>query len=312
MGRLYRILAIDGGGIRGIIPATVLMEIERQTGKPIADLFDLVAGTSTGGILAAGLAKPGPDGRPVYTAADLRELYLRETAAIFPQSLWGRTLRPIAEKYPSRGIEGVLREFFGESRLKHALCDLLLTSYEIRLRQPWFFRSARARQDPSYDFPLWEVTRATSAAPTYFPPAQLGRGLWTLIDGGTYANNPALCAYSEAREAEPDADILLVSLGTGRHAQSIRYRPGLLGWAKPILDVVFDGVSRTTEYQMPQLLPPVKGSQRYYRFQSDLADGEDEMDNVSPGNLQRLVDRAEDLVQGKMTQIRDLCTQLTR
>ena len=98
MARLYKILAIDGGGIRGIIPATVLMEIERQTGKQIADLFDLIAGTSTGGILAVGLAKPGHDGRPEYAAADLRELYIQEATTIFPQSFWTKATRPLAEK----------------------------------------------------------------------------------------------------------------------------------------------------------------------------------------------------------------------
>jgi len=209
MARLFKILAIDGGGIRGIIPATVLMEIEKQTGKRVAELFDLIAGTSTGGILAVGLARPGPDGRARYTAGDMRELYLRKGAAIFPQpgfpkSLWNSAKRPFTEKYAAKGIESVLQKYFGDSRLKDSLSNLLVTSYEIHLRQPWFFRSDRARQDPEYDFPLWEVARATSAAPTYFPPAQIPRSganqpNWMLIDGGAYANNPALCAYAETR-----------------------------------------------------------------------------------------------------------------
>ena len=206
----------------------------------------------------------------------------------------------------------MLKRFFGERRLKDSLCGLLVTGYEIRLRQPWFFRSDRARLDANYDFPLWEVARATSAAPTYFPPARLGNGKWTLIDGGTYANNPALCVYAEVRERNPEAETLLVSLGTGRHAQAIRYRPGLLGWAKPILDVVFDGVSRTTEYQLEQLLPPVRGVQRYYRFQTDLADSEDEMDNIFPANLRRLRERAEFLVREKMAELGAICERLTQ
>jgi len=310
MARLYRILAIDGGGIRGIIPATVLMEIERQTGKGVAEMFDLVAGTSTGGILAVGLTMTTQQGRPAYSAADLRELYLREASTIFPQSFWTKFKRPLAEKYSSRGIEEVLKKYFDGRQLKDSLCSVLATSYEIRLRQPWFFRSERARQDASYDFPLWEVARATSAAPTYFPPARLEGGLWNLIDGGTYANNPALCAYAEARQTHPKDEVLLVSLGTGRHAQPIRYRPGLLGWAKPVLDVAFDGVSRTTEYQMEQLLPPVRGVPRYYRFQTALAAGEDDMDNIDPGNLMRLVERAEILVQEKMGQLSEVCSRI--
>ena len=322
MARRFKILAIDGGGIRGVIPATVLTEIEKQTGKRIVELFDLMAGTSTGGILAAGLAKPRGDGRAQYTAADMRELYLQEGAAIFPnpsfpQSLWRNARRPFAEKYASQGIENVLRKYFGDSRLKDSLCNLLVTSYEIQLRQPWFFRSDRAQQDAEYDFPLWEVARATSAAPTYFAPARIPRGggtqpgSWMLIDGGAYANNPALCAYAEMRQIDPEAEVLLVSLGTGRHAQAIHYHPGLLGWAKPILDVVFDGVSRTTEYQLEQLLLPVRGARRYYRFQVNLTDAEDELDNVDPGNLTRLTGHAEGLIQEEMARLREVCAQLT-
>ncbi len=235
MARLIKILAIDGGGLRGIIPATVLMEIEKRTGKRIAELFDVIAGTSTGGILAVGLAKPGADGHPRYTASDLRELYFDEGKVIFPQtafpvSLWSEAKRPFAEKYASGGIEGVLKKYFGDSRLREACCNLLLTSYEIQLRQPWFFRSDRARENADYDFALWEAARATSAAPTYFAPARIARrgkggqesseqpAFWMLIDGGTYANNPALCAYAEARQLDPGCDVFLVSLGTRTQA----------------------------------------------------------------------------------------------
>ena len=309
---MLKILAIDGGGIRGIIPATVLMEMERQTGQPVSHLFDLIAGTSTGGILAAGLVKPGPGGQPQYTASALRDLYLQEAKTIFPQSFWRNIARPVVEKYSPQGLEGVLRKYFGPSRLQDSLCNLLVTSYEIALREPWFFRSDRARKDPEYDFPLWEVARATSAAPTYFPPAEIANGKWKLIDGGTYANNPALCAYAEIRQLQPEAEVLMVSLGTGRHAQPIDYHGGLLGWATSILDVVFDGVSRTTEYELGQILPPVRSRQQYYRFQTDLKDGEDAMDNSDPDNLQRLVVRADRLVQEEMAQLRDVCAQLTQ
>jgi predicted acylesterase/phospholipase RssA len=283
---------------------------------PVARMFDLIAGTSTGGILAVGMAQPGPDGLPRYTAADMRDLYLREGAAIFPKpAVWSPATRPFAEKYSAAGIENILRRYFGDARLKDSLCNLLVTSYEIGLRQPWFFRSDRARKDAAYDFALWEVARATSAAPTYFPPARLARpgsaDPWMLIDGGTFANNPALCAFAEIRQLDPDADVLLVSLGTGRHAEPIHYRPGLLGWAKPILDIVFDGVSRTAEYQLEQLLPALPGQRKYYRFQIDLTAGEDALDNTDPGNLQHLCRRAEGYVSQQRAVLQQLCAQLT-
>ena len=312
MARLVKILAIDGGGMRGVIPATVLMEIERRTGKKTAELFDLIAGTSTGGILAVGSAKR-------YSAGDLRELYFDQGRLIFPQSGFPRSVldaskRPFAEKYPAAGVESVLQKYFGDSRLKDAGCDVLVPSYEIRLRQPWFFRSQRAREDAAYDFALWEVARATSAAPTYFPPARLARpgrrDSWMLIDGGTFANNPAMCAYADVRRADPEAQILVVSLGTGRHAEPIRYHPGLLGWASPILNIVFDGVGRATEYQLQELLPVVHGRRQYYRFQTELTVAGDAIDHTGPASLLALRQEGEQLVKNQEAQLTDLCATL--
>jgi len=319
MARLTKILAIDGGGMRGVIPATVLMEIERQTGKAIAELFDVIAGTSTGGILAAGLAIPG-SGQPRYTAGDLRELYFQEGSTIFPQapfpqSVWNASKRPFAEKYPAAGVESVLRKYFGESRLKDVCTSLLIPSYEIQLRQPWFFRSSRARADANYDFALWEVSRATSAAPTYFPPAKLARpghpsNPWMLIDGGTFANNPAMCAYAEAQRTDAESEILLVSLGTGRHAEPIHYHPGLLGWASPMLNIVFDGVSRAAEYQLQELLPMVHGRKQYYRFQTNLTVAGDALDHTDPGSLRCLQEQADGLVRDHSADLQELCAAL--
>jgi uncharacterized protein len=224
---VFKVLSIDGGGIRGIIPAMVLAEIEERTGKSIAETFDLIAGTSTGGILALGLAMPGDGGRPKYTASELIELYEDEGTSIFS----GRagTIRNLfEERYPSAGVEGVLDRYFGDARLKDALSTVFVTSYEIELRAPFFFRSERAKVDADYDFPMREVARATSAAPTYFEPAKVeARGpveYYALVDGGVFANNPAMCAYVEASSilkergsaSTDEPTILVVSLGTGQ------------------------------------------------------------------------------------------------
>src|SRR5262245_29471105 len=107
----FRILALDGGGIRGIIPAVVLAEVERRTRRPIADLFDLIAGTSTGGILALGLVRPGAGGNPYHTAQAMVELYEKDGPKIFSRGPWHRLSsigNLLEEKYPSQGIDGVL------------------------------------------------------------------------------------------------------------------------------------------------------------------------------------------------------------
>src|ERR671916_836359 len=134
---MQKVLSIDGGGIRGIIPAIVLAEIERRTGKRIAEMFDLVAGTSTGGILALGLTKPGQDGKPEYSAKKLIELYETEGDKIFSMSVWHRVHSGwglAEEKYPSESIEEVAKLYFGDVALWQAHKEVRVTAYEIEKR----------------------------------------------------------------------------------------------------------------------------------------------------------------------------------
>lgn len=307
MAEMRKILSIDGGGIRGMIPAMVLERLEEMTGRPVSRMFDLIGGTSTGGILALGLVTPDGEGAPRYRAGELAELYRREGENIFSRSFWYwlRSLANLADaKYPEDGIERVLERYFGSARLSEALTPVVVTSYEIERRSPWFFKSRKAR-DPrlreEYDFPMKKVARATSAAPTYFDPLRIdfegGSDYYALVDGGVYANNPAMCAYAEARVMFPDDEILMVSIGTGKLTRRIPLakarRWGLVGWAVPVLDVVFDGVGDTIDFQLRQLL----SDDRYFRLQAPLAEGNDEMDDSSPENLRALQLEAEELIR---------------
>jgi uncharacterized protein len=321
---MIKILSIDGGGIRGIIPAIVLEEIEKRTGTPTAHLFHLVAGTSTGGILAIGLTIPRTPQAPLYTASQLIGLYAEQGPRIFSRSFWHRlaacgNLR--RGKYPSAGVEQVLLEYFADSRLRDAATDLFITSYEIERSFPFFFRSAIARERIDYDFPAREVARATSAAPTYFSPMKLPAGTladhYTLVDGGVFANNPAACALVEARTTYPEHnDFLVVSLGTGELNRSFPYQQsknwGVVRWAMPVLDVVFDGVSRTVDYQLRQLLPGENQSKRYYRFQSTLDGHNHALDNTSPENITALKALAYQLVERESANLDKLCAELTK
>jgi uncharacterized protein len=319
----FRILSIDGGGIRGIIPALVLAEIERRTARPTAHLFDLIAGTSTGGILAIGLAVPKTRSAALYSAEQLADMYQNQGARIFSRS-FGHRLAACGnlrrEKYTSAGIEAVLFDYFADSRLRDAATDVLISSYEIERSFPFFFRSAIARERLDYDYPAREVARATSAAPTYFAPMKLPSGTfvdhYTLIDGGVFANNPAACALVEARTTHPDAgEFLVVSLGTGELNRSLPYEQakdwGAVRWAMPVLDVVFDGVSRTVDYQLRQLLPDGDGHcKRYYRFQTTLDGHNHSLDNASPENITALKALAYNLVERESANLEKLCEQL--
>ena len=321
---MQRVLSIDGGGIRGIIPAMVLAEIEGRTGRRIAEMFDLIAGTSTGGILALGLTKPGRDGEPEYSANELVELYETEGRNIFSIPVWHRIYSAgglAEEKYPATGIEKVAREYFGDVRLGEAHKEVLITAYEIEKRGPWFFKRRHAL-DPAKGFnPLMrEVARATSAAPTYFEPIQLPvgpEGNLAFIDGGVHSNNPAMCAYVEARKIHPsENDFLVVSLGTGELTRVMPYEEvrgwGLAKWAQPILNVVFDGVADTVDYQLRELLSTEEGdARRYYRLQTVLDIGKDDMDDASRTNIVALKAKATEIINNNTAALETLCAQLT-
>jgi patatin-like phospholipase/acyl hydrolase len=328
---VFKVLSIDGGGIRGIIPAMVLAEIEAQTGRQIAEMFDLIAGTSTGGILALGLTLPTDGGKPRYAAEDLIGLYEKEGPRIFSRSVAHRidSVGGISEeKYPSEGVERVLEEYFSEARLKDALTRVFVTSYEIQLRAPFFFRSERAKNEANYDFPMRQVARATSAAPTYFEPAKVEAegpvDYYALVDGGVFANNPTMCAYVEARKIleargvdfPTETDLLVVSLGTGQLTDRIRYDEaagwGLLEWARPVIDVVFDGVSDTVDFQLKELLPRRDGLRRYYRFQMELVEVSDAMDDASEDNVRDLKLLARTMIDGEDERLSELYEQLER
>ncbi|MBN1605842.1 MAG: patatin-like phospholipase family protein [Polyangiaceae bacterium] len=322
MGKTIRVLSIDGGGIRGIIPATVLAQLEQLAAKPISALFDLIAGTSTGGILALGLSAPGDGGMPKFTARELVDLYLEEGSTIFHRSLWkivGSGYGVADEKYGSEGVEAVLKRRFGERRLSETLTPVLVPAYEIERRAPFIFKSSYARRPPgpkTYDFPLWQVARATSAAPTYFEPCEIlvsPTERYALVDGGVYANNPAMCAWAEVQggaDAREEVDVLLVSLGTGELCRPILYSEakdwGLLGWARPVLDVMFDGSSDVVDYQMRQLL-----RDKYFRLQTRLEEGFDDMDDASKTNLRVLQMLASKLVEESMGTLRHLADLLS-
>ena len=361
---LFTILSIDGGGIRGIIPAMILAEIERRTGHRIAQMFDLIAGTSTGGVLALGLTIPQSTDveRPKFRASQLVSFYEKDGKEVF-HSFWQNIASLhglLEEKYPSERFEKVLKRYMGEdTRLSDALTEVLITSYEIESCRPFFFtrRKARARKTSRFNPRMWEVARCTSAAPTYFSPFQIKRARrsnlppLTLIDAGIFVNNPTLCAYAEAVSMQnlpgdtPSSDILpgsskqserpvevrapngnpcepleyvVLSLGTGELNVRIRYedarRWGSLHWARPLIDIAYDGSSDTVDGHMRQLTHVVKHPYLYYRFQPSLSEANNALDDSSDWNIQDLKRRAASIFDDpeKLEKIENLCQLLQR
>jgi len=301
---MKRVLSIDGGGIRGLIPAVVCQKFEELSGQSIHELFDLIGGSSTGGILALGLSRP-IDGMP---AQDLVKFYMQHGGAIFsaPRDWLTQWFRP---KFESSNLQNIAARTFGESKLSEAIVEVLVIAYDIQLRRPIYLRRQSARGDSSKDYMMRDIVVGTSAAPTIFPPARLGKHF--VIDGGIVANNPACAAYAHAKNLWPDEDIILVSLGTGNLALPLSPQKaqgwGRIGWIRPLIDSLFDGTSHTAHdfFRLTQ-------TRNYSRFQGGLNELTESLDSVTDDSLKGLEKIGTDIADLHEGEILTLIERLKR
>uniref|UniRef100_A0A6I9SF62 Patatin n=2 Tax=Elaeis guineensis var. tenera TaxID=51953 RepID=A0A6I9SF62_ELAGV len=214
-GRLVTILSIDGGGVRGIVPGIILaflesklLELDGEDAR-IADYFDAVAGTSTGGLVTAMLTAPDKNNRPLFAAKDINEFYLENCPKIFPQktgifsSMFNLFTAVRGPKYNGKYPHKKIQELLGETRVHQALTNIVIPTFDIKLLQPTIFSTFEARHAPLKDLLLSDVCISTSAAPTYLPAhyfetkdAHGSKRSFNLVDGGVAANNPTLAAMS--------------------------------------------------------------------------------------------------------------------
>lgn len=311
---MKKILSIDGGGIRGIIPGQVMVSLERKlqnrTGNPdarLADFFDFFAGTSTGGILSCICLCPSEEDptKARFSAQDAVNLYMNHGEEIFDVDFWKR-LRSgrgyLDEKYEEFALEKYLKNYFGDLKLSELLKPCLIPAYDIDRRETHFFaQHDRAIKGEGCDFLVRDVCRATSAAPTYFETALVKScsGVsYPLIDGGVFANNPALCAYSEVRNAKDNptaGEMFLVSIGTGSKHTSYDYKKaqdwGAVGWIQPLIDIMMAGASETTDYHLSRMFSARNKRDSYIRIQpSRMGSASLDMDNASKENLAALAE----------------------
>lgn len=304
------ILSIDGGGIRGIIPAEMLKylenaifaEVKRHLPKEaphiplesFGDLFSLTAGTSTGGIITLGMrgrsegVKPGMQG--------LVKLYETQGQAIFTPQARGfvkKVISPlVSNKYEAAPLEEILEGYFGNLTLKDLHNPTLITTYDLPNEILYVFNSMNAKINPSDNYEVKGVARATSAAPTYFPAVKIKNEAGeekTLVDGGVTANNPTLLAYLEAQKLYPHDRLYIVSLGCGvvpLFTSQNREKGGLLQWGQDIFSVVSNSSSRMIENLMSNSVHLRKDD--YVRIQFDLAEEVKDMDSADKQNILHL------------------------
>ena len=327
-----RILSIDGGGIRGIIPATIINYIEKQlqlrTNNPsarIADFFDLIAGTSTGGILCCIYLAPniGEEENASFSsrfsAEEALDFYVKEGYTIFNASkksnwtrLWGLSN---ATEFRADNIEKLFKDKFADLLIENLIKPCIITTYDMKSRCSYFFNS-REPAELQRRFFVRDVARSTSAAPTYFSPAKIKNVLtkeeMVNIDGGVFANNPSMCAYAEARNTDfpelevykPSAkDMLILSLGTGGGSFTLpdvtkSAKWGVLNWAKSIPEIMMDGSIDTVAFQMKEIFETLKsGADKNSYLRVDVPNDSKiyspDMSDASSVNIQKLKSAGE-------------------
>jgi len=316
----FRILCLDGGGIRGVMPARILQKIEQQLGSPLKKHFDLIAGTSTGSILAAGIGLG-------KSPEELLNLYLEKGLQIFPyQSLLSPKRLPLifqyglsAPKFSDEGLMAVLQEQYGEKKFPditpnpNQLTDslkILIPSYDTISRDPIIFKSWL--HDRWYaKVPLWELCLCSASAPTYFPAHRIEQDgqVYSLIDGGVCANNPVSCAVAEAikllRQYSNNSveniieQIKVISIGTGDPASAIPWEEvrgwGLIQWGLRIADVFMDAPPDIHRYVAEQIIGGTENDTqpRYIRLQLPLKESLLKMDDARQTNLQALLEETD-------------------
>ncbi len=262
----YRVLAIDGGGIRGIVTTILLQRIVSTPGlENFFDATDLMAGTSSGGLIALGIAHQ-------VNLAELRDLFVSSGPKIFDDS-WLDDLVDLGKlrgaDYSITPLRRDLMRLFGSATLGQLKKRVLIPSFDLdnedphrRTWKPKLFHNFTGR-DNDRSAPVYKVGLYTSAAPTYFPSVD------GYIDGGVYAGNPSMCALAQTQDRRyrptPSLDkITLFSMGTGTSLQFIKGRShdwGYVQWVKPLLNLMLDGPAGIADYQCQQIL-----DDRYHRL----------------------------------------------
>lgn len=309
-----RILSVDGGGVRGIIPAMILSTIEQQTGQPASHLFDLIAGTSTGAVISLALTKPDPmdSEKPQFSARDLVGFYFKESRRLFPRKTGSIPVHPHPSrtKYSPAPAKNVFHSYFGATLLDQAMTPVEIPTYDIRQKKPFFFKSWLS---PAGLYPMREVARAAVAAPGYFPPVILPAiphkkmfPRHVLVDGGVFANNPMKYALNDGSTlGDPEKGVFLLSLGTGTTKPHPKAGWHSLADTSPLGLLLFRNPDPRT--------PPYGGIlQEMIRLQPQIPEENAPMDNSSPQNLKALSRITREYMEEQHTNLRRIIAILKK
>ncbi|KAK1587539.1 hypothetical protein Q3G72_013989 [Acer saccharum] len=355
-GELITILSVDGGGIRGIIPGVILAHLESQLREldkdengnkkedaRLADYFDVIAGTSTGGLITAMLTAPvGENGRP-YPAENIVRFYKENGPKIFPQTsgclswivdLW-KALK--GSKYDGKNLHKAIQDKLKDTRLQDTVTNVVIPTFDIKKLQPTIFSSYQIESNPVLDAKLSDICIGTSAAPTYFPAYYFikedehgNTREFNLIDGGIAANNPTLVAISEVMKqiTKKNSDFLsvddlqfyydrflVISIGTGSKKTEEKYdakmasKWGVISWlywkkSTPLIDCYQESSYDMVDYHISVIFNAYNCQDKYLRIQDDTLSKEvSSIDLATSENMQKLETVGKDLLDKPVSRI---------
>ncbi|XP_010548404.1 PREDICTED: patatin-like protein 1 [Tarenaya hassleriana] len=343
-GKMVTILSMDGGGVRGIIVGVILTRLESYLqeldgeGARLADYFDVMAGTSTGGLVTAMLTAPNELGRPLFTGKDIVPFYMEHAPKIFPQPQgWFNLLPKLPKllsgpKYDGKYLHELLRKLLGDKRLHQTLTNVVIPTFDIKKLQPAIFSSYQILSDPALDAKLSDICIGTSAAPTFLPSHHFvnedrnGKETeFDLIDGAITANNPTLVAMTAVSKQivnnNPDMGkmkplgfdrFLVISIGTGSSKQEEKYNSrkasgwGIISWlydngSTPILDCYSESSRDMVHYHSSVVFQALDSQDKYLRIDDDTLEGDaSSLDISTKANLENLVKIGEKMLKNRV------------
>ncbi|RVX23409.1 Patatin-like protein 2 [Vitis vinifera] len=322
-GRMVTVLSIDGGGIRGLIPGTLLAFLESKlqeldgANARIADYFDIIAGTSTGGLVTSMLTAPNKDNRPIYAAKDINNFYLEHCPKIFPQnstnpntSVSGAT----GPKYDGKYLRSLTDELLGDLTLKQTLTNVVIPTFDIKLLQPIIFSTKndkRSQKCPIIRYLHWYLCCSHLSPAHYFETRDASGKTrsFDLIDGGVAANNPV------GDKPNGPKRMLVLSLGTGAPKLEEKYNAatasswGPLEWlldngATPLLDIYGHASSDMVDIHVSTLFQSRRCQKNYLRIQDDTLTGDaSSVDIATVENLERLEQIGKELLEKPVSRV---------
>ncbi|KAL3813595.1 hypothetical protein ACJIZ3_014863 [Penstemon smallii] len=345
-GKMVTILSIDGGGIRGIIPGIILANLESKLqnldgpNARIADYFDVIAGTSTGGLITTMLTAPGKDNRPLFVANNITNFYLEHCPKIFPDHVRNNFVLRITNliggpKYNGKYLKSLVEGLLGNLTLSQTLTNVVIPSFDIKHLQPIIFTTKDGTTHVSRNALLSDVCLGTTAAPTFLPPhyfetkdAEGKTRTFDLVDGGVAANNPTLMAIThitkqvllgkfELVDMEPmdHKRIMVLSLGTGIAKMEEKYSAenaakwGMLSWlynngATPLIDAFGDASSDMVDIHVSTMFQSLRNEQNYLRIQEDALSGDaSSLDISTTKNMQTLIQIGDSLLKKPVSRV---------